>query len=431
MRRALALSSFLVLACAAPTLAQEWHPFEVTLPQDLINGGIERHRRAAEHARRTAPPQPEPANLSEAWDRLVRSLADLEHAELGFTPGRITLEARVRVFALIGFTHLGLRFELEPVVVAPNVLELRVVACSEKWGDGEWEPQSDSGISSNVGQLVEQLNGEGELAGKVRHDRGRGAELDRITIDLGGVPQLEGHELLEVRPGWGELSLAGRTRQEEITFEVGAGEINDGVRAARGSDAMRALEALMGPGSWLDVGHENPGRITLHGRADLPWLPETSYRAEFRLERSGPHQVKLVLDDVHVGGDTLDGFLRSGMGAPVKRWLMDKIYDRLDAEEPAIAAAYERGDLDVRVSHDPARREVRVIDLRPGTAAGVTIRPGYEVQDIQIVPGKVRITARLTPPGDDFVGPPVFAGPPAPPSAPSRGITGALGDAGR
>lgn len=425
MRRALAFSMFLVFAFTAPACAQEWRPFEVTLPQGLVNDGIERQRRAAEQARRIPRPEPEPANLSEAWDRLVRSLAELERAGLGFAPGRITLDARVRVFALVGFTRLGLRFELEPVVTAPNVLELRVVACSEQWGDGEWEEQSASGISFNAGRLVDQLNAEGELAGKVHHVRGRGGELDRITIDLGGVPQLDGHELLELRPGWGELSLVGRTRQEEVTFEVTAGEINDGLRAARSSDAMRALEPLMGHGSWLDVGYENPGRITLHGRADLPWLPETSYRAVFRLERSGPQQVKLVLEDVHVGGDTLDGFLRSRMGAGVKRWLMNKIYDRLDAEEPAIAAAYQRGDLDVRVSHDPARREVRLIDLRPGTAAGVTIRPGYEVQDIQVVPGRIRITARLTP-ADDFIGPPA---PPA--SAPSRGITGALSDAAR
>jgi hypothetical protein len=415
----------LLLALARPSSAQDWQSFEVDLKQDAINDAIERQQRAAEHARRIAPPEPEATSLGEAWSRLERAIAQVRGARLELTPGRIQLDANISIFALIGFTNMQLSIVFEPRVTAPNVVELVAVGGRNKFGNQEWETLDRSGLEMYVSKLAEEMNANpGEMQGAVRFVRGQGGAHHRLSIDLAGVNALEGVELLDLRPGAGQITLAGRTTRDRLEVEVGAGEVNDGLREMRHDPTMAGLDSLLGPNSYLDVGRDRPGRITLHGRADLPWLPTTDYQAVFRVERAGPHEVRLVLEDTHIGGDNLDGFLRTRVGASVKRWLMNKIYQRLDQQERVVAAAYERGEGGVRLSHDPATPHIRTISLRPGFAGPATVRPGFEIEDVRVEPGSIRLVTRLT----RTPGGAVTAG--APTTPPARGAVGALGGAG-
>lgn len=411
------LTPILLLVLATPALAQEWRPVEVDVSERGANEALALQHEAMEAASRAARRDEKPAeSLGEAWKRLERALASVGQPRVEFRDGRLVLESLVSISVVFDSTFVRLAFELEPRVPAPNVLELVAVGGRERWRGKDWEDQRS--LSYNLGKLVETMNSApGDLSGAVRLERGRGGAPDRIVVNLAGAAPLEGVELtgITVRPGL--LTLAGRTSRDRLDVSLGAAELNRTLHTVASEPASGGLRNLISHDAWLDVGRDHPGRITLHSTADLPWLPETRYQAVFRLEAAGPQRLRLVLEDVTIGGETMDGFLRSRAGRGLKGWLLRKIYAQLDAQERTVNAAYDRGEGHVRVSHDPARPEVRFIDLRPGFAGAAVVRPGFDIDALTVAPGRIDLAARLS-------------GAPAP-SAPTPGLTGALGSLGR
>lgn len=421
--RPLLVSACLLLA-TCPAAAQEWRPFEIDVPEDMANSALEKQQAAARSARRYARTRPEPPaeSLGEAWSRLERTLVRANGARVHFAPDRLILVARVSIFAIVTETQVSMRFEFQPRVPSPNVIELRAVGGSERWGRDEWETSDASKLSYNVKRLVKQLNDEpGDLAGKVRHERGRDGEPDRVLIDLCSVQPLHGVEVLEIRVAEDVLTMSGRSSLERLEIEANSSDMREGLRAIRQGGVMPEINRVLGPGSWLDIGREVPGRITLHSTADLPWLPKVDYRAVFALERAGPLRLRLILEDIHIGKGRVDRFLgNTRTGKRIKAWLLRKIFERMNQEEPGLQAAYAREELDARVSHDPAHPEVRILDLRPRRVGGLEIRPGYSVDSVSVEPGRVRISASLT--SDPLASPAA----PAPGVCRSPGLSGAL-----
>lgn len=441
MRR---LAPLLLLALLAlPARAQDWRPVELDLLQGPINDALGRQHDAAEYARRIAPEPPPAESLGEAWKRLEQALARVGRPRLDVRDGRIELGAMVSISVIFDSTWVDMRFEFEPRVPRPNVVELVAHRGREQWRNQPWKEQDASGLSANLRRLVEQMNGAGELAGAVTLVRGRDGAPDRIVVDLNGQAPLQGVEVTGLVAKPGVLTISGRTTRDRLELPLGAVELNDTLWKVINDPADSDLRDVL-RGARLDVGRDHPGRITLHATADLPWLPATAYQAVFKLERTGPRQLRLTLEDVVIGGDTMDGFLRSRAGRSLKGWLLKKIFRRLDDQEVANNAAYDRGASDVRLSHSTSSPEVRLIDLRPGFFGAGFVRPGFELESVQVVPGKVEVAARLSSapvPASAPPAPPASPAPPPaptasrpsrtpPPPSPSRGVVGALGGLG-
>lgn len=404
----------LLLACG-PLQAQEWRDFEVDVPQDAANEALARHHAAASAAARTAPEPPPAESLGEAWRRLERALARAGRPRVRFGEDRLILESTVSISLIIDSTYVDMSFEFEPRVAAPNVIELRAVGGRERWRGRDWADMT--GLSSNLRRLVDEMNAAGDDVA-ARFERGARGAPDRVVIDLASAGPLDGIQVtgLALRPG--ALTLRGRTDRERLTLPLTAADVNDGLRKLRSDPANHGLRDVLSNDAWLDVGRKHPGRLTLSSTADLPWLPATKYEAVLRLEVVGPQRPRLVLEDVKIGGERMDGFLRGRAGAGLRRWLMDKCYDRLDQAARAVAAAYERGETHARISSVPGQPEVRIIDLRPGWAGDVVVRPGFDLEAITVHPGRLEVTTRLAPPPAA----PAAAAPPAR----TPGVVGAL-----
>ncbi|MCO5164753.1 MAG: hypothetical protein M9894_00075 [Planctomycetes bacterium] len=411
----------LLALSSGPLQAQEWRDFEVDVPQAAANEALARHHAEASAAARRAPEPPPAESLGEAWRRLERALARAGRPRVRFEQDRLVLEATVSISLIIDSTHVDMSFEFEPRVTAPNVVELVAHTGRERWRGRDWKEMV--GLGSNLRRLVEEMNAAPGDDVAARHERGRGGAPDRIVIDLAGAGPLEGIEVtgLTARPG--VLTLRGRTDRERLTLPLTTADVNDALRKLRNDPANRGLRELLSGGAWLDVGRTNPGRITLDATADLPWLPATKYQAIFRLEVAGPQRLRLVLEDVKIGGDRMDAFLRGRAGAGLKGWLMKKVYDRLDQAALAVAAAYERGETHARISGVPGRPEVRLIDLRPGWAGDVQVRPGFDLEALVVHEGRLEVTTRLAPAAPT-------AAAPAPTPSRTPGVVGALGGLG-
>ncbi len=423
-----------LLASAGPARGQEWRPVKVDLLEGPLNDALGRQHDAAEDARRIAPEPPPAESLGEAWKRLESALARVGEPQLELRDGRIVLGALVSVSMILESTWVSVSFELEPRVRRPNVIELVAHRGREQWGHRGWKDQSPSTLSGRLGRLVEQMNGAGALAGAVRLTRGRDGAPDVIVVDLAGQTPLRGVEVTGIRARQGVLTISGRTTRDRLELPLGAAELEDALSSVIDDPANRGLRDAL-QGARLDVGHDRPGRITLHATAALPWLPATAYQAVFKLERAGPRQLRLTLEDVVIGGAAMDGFLRGRAGRHLKGWLLKKLFRRLDDQEPSNNAAYDRGESHVRLSHSASSLEVRLIDLRPGFFGAGFVRPGFELEAVTVVPGRIDVAARLS-------SAPVTASPPAtaptaarpprtsPPPSPSRGVVGALGGLG-
>lgn len=423
MRTPFPLLSLSLLLMAAPAAAQEWRPFEVTIPEATVNEGLDQQQREAARARRTAPPQPPAESLGESLRRLKDAMVDVTGARVSFGRNRIGLEARVRIFSIFKFTWLTVRFLLEPKVVSPNVVELQAVSGSERWDHRrEWETLSRSSLSSNLSDLAETVaEGVGEM-GTVRYQRGRDGARHTIRIDLSAWARTEGVRLEGIAVASDQITLSGKTTKRTIDLTIGAGELGRSLRATR--NEVPELRQLLGPMARLDVGHDNPGLLTLHSEADLPWLPTTKYRAVFSVKREGPLRLKLTLEKVYIGGDRMSRFFNSNrVGRRIKAWVMKKVYAGLDALQDQLAKDFAAGKADVKVWHRASAPHVRYIDLRPGKAGDITIRPGFSIDRVRVVPGAIQVRARL----NDAPTASTATATPAP-TARTRGISGALGD---
>ncbi len=399
-----ALLVLALLAGRAP--AQEWRPVEVDVREAMVNAALARAADAAADARRDAPAR-EPGSLGEALTELAMAFVHVGRPRVTLHPDRVVLQTTIRVEAIFDRTWLDVDFDLVPRVTAPNVVELTVLRARERWQGREWEDKVGPELLSNVRRLVGAM---GSAAGATARLEGRADERPRIVVDLGGVPALAGVELTDLVTDAGALTARGRTTRDGLALSFDPGQVGDVVRAL----GARAPEVIAWDAS-VDLGRDEPGHVTLRSRADLPWLPAIDYRAVFRLDIAGPHRVNLTFVRLDLGGDLMNGFVsRTG----IKGWIMKRLYARLDALEAPASAAYERGEGHVRLSHDPARPEVRTIDLRPGWAGDATVRPGFTLESLDVRPGRLDLSARLSPPpGDDA---------PRRPPPRSRGIVGLL-----
>lgn len=408
--RHLSLALLVLAALGAPARAQAWRPVEVQVQEAMVNAALVDAHAAALDARRDAPAR-EPASLGEALKGLAAAFMHVGRPRLTLHDDRVVLQATIRIEAIFDRTWIDVDFDFVPRVTAPNVVELTVVRARERWQGRDWEERVGRDLERNARSLVDAMGSAGGVAARL--EGGEGAPL-RIVADLGGVPALAGVELLELTSRAGTLTARGRTTRDALTLSFDPSDVGDVIRKLGGG-----ASGVLSWDAWVDVGREHPGHVTLHSTADLPWLPAVSYRAVFRLEAAGPHRVRLTFARLDLGGDFTDGFLsRTG----IKGWIMRRLYARLDALEGPADAAYERGEGHVRLSHDPARPEVRTIDLRPGWAGDVLVRPGFALDALTVHPGRLEVTARLTPGDveDDRRAPAVS----------SRGLSGALGAMG-
>lgn len=410
MRPRCVAPALLVLALCAPGVrAQDWRPVEVDVSEAMVNEALARAQDAAALARRDAP-EPEPATLGEALKGLAAAFMHVGRPRLTLNDDRLVLETRVYVEAIFDRTSIDVDFDLAPRVSAPNVVELTVVRGRERWQGRGWEERAGRDLARNVRALTDAMSAGGAVARLEGGDRG---QPPRIVVDLSAVPALAGVELTGLTARAGALTLRGRTTREGLDLSLDPAAVGDLVRRlGAGASDVLSWDA------WVDLGREEPGHVTLHSTADLPWLPAVSYRAVFRVEAAGPQRVKLTFARLDLGGAFTNGFL-SATG--IKGWIMKRLYARLDALEAPMNAAYARGQANVRLSHVTGRPEVRLIDLRPGWAGGVTVRPGFRLESLRVEAGRVDLAARLD------------SAPSAPeaarrPPARSRGLVGGLGE---
>lgn len=411
MRLALAVALAL-LVTSLSARGQEWREVEVDVSQEGATLALGHQNEANQRERLRAMGTPA-GSFDEAWRRLVSSLANVQQPRVELHADRIVLSAIASMSAITETSFVELTFELEPRVTSPNVLELLVRGGRQRWVYREWEDQSPGFLSANVDQLVDQINAAPGGGATARRADGAAGGLPRIVVDLARAPQLEGIELTGIRVREGALTVVGRTRRERLSLPVGTLEVNDGLGAMMGDPLFDPLDALFHDAAWVDVGHERPGRLTLRSTSDLPWLPKVKYSAVLRLDVTGPHQVTMTLEDVVIGGSTMDRALRAPGGSSIRRWVLDAIFERLDQVESRLAAAYGSGGAHLRMSHAPGHPETRALDLRPGWAGPATVRPGFELESIAVGAGHLDVVVRLP-------------GAPAP-STPARGIIGALG----
>lgn len=405
--RRLAPALLVLVTLGAPARGQEWRPAAVEVQEAMVNAALAEAHDAAMAARRDAPAR-EPGSLGEALKGLAAAFMHVGRPRLSLHEGRVVLQATIRVEAIFDRTSIDVDFDFVPRVTAPNVVELTVARGRERWQGRDWEERVGRDLERNARSLVDAMGSAGGVAAHLEGERGGPL---RIVADLRAVPALSGVELLELTSRAGALTARGRTTRDALTLSFDPSDVGDVIRKLGGG-----ASGVLSWDAWVDLGREHPGHVTLHSTADLPWLPAVSYRAAFKLDAAGPHRVRLTFARLDLGGDFTDGLLsRTG----IKRWIMSRLYARLDALEAPTNAAYERGEGHVRLSHDAARPEVRVIDLRPGWAGDAVVHPGFAIDALTTHPGRLEVTARLV------SAPDTTADRRTP--AHSRGLAGALG----